>query len=63
METKDHKLSEVEGTYQVEFYMDGDLIGTVPYLGKSIYFVESAIDNWYNDILTQETIKRYRLEK
>ena len=59
---RDHILKEVNGTYHVTFSVDGNLIGTVPYTDKSIYYVESAIDNWYNGVLTEETVKEYRLE-
>ena len=59
---KEHVLTEIDGTYHVAFKSEGNLIGTVPYTGKSIYYVESAIENWYNGVLTEETIKRFRLE-
>ena len=60
---KGHVVSEVDGTTRVAYYRDGKLIGTVAYEGKSIHYVDSAVDNWYYDVLTEETIERYKLEK
>ena len=60
---KVHSVAEVDGTYQVTFYRDGIDLGTIAYEGKSIHYVDSAVDNWYYDVLTEETIERYRLER
>ena len=60
---KGHNVSEVDGTYQVTFILDEKEVGTIAYEGKSIHYVDSAIDNWYYDVLTEETIESYRLEK
>ena len=60
---KGHSVNEVDGTYQVTYYRDGRSVGTISYEGKSIHYVDSAVDNWYYDVLPEETIERYRLEK
>ena len=60
--SKGHDVSEVDGTYQVTFTLDEKKVGTIAYEGKSIHYVDSAIDNWYYDVLTEETIKKYSLE-
>ena len=57
---KGHSIAEVDGTYQVTFYRDGIDLGTIVYEGKSIHYVDSAVDNWYYDVLTEETIEQYK---
>tara|TARA_B100000927_G_C16360485_1_gene427255 strand:+ start:489 stop:677 length:189 start_codon:yes stop_codon:yes gene_type:complete len=57
---KNHELNEVDGVYRVTFLQDGKSLGTIPYTGKSIHYVNSAIHNWYAGILTEKTIEQYK---
>lgn len=43
----------------ITFYEDGDLIGEIDYSAHSDWFIERAINNWYEGILTVETIERH----
>ena len=43
----------------VTFYQDGDLVGQIDYSDRSEPYVEDAIDNWLNGIMTIETVERH----
>lgn len=43
----------------VEFYKDGDHVGTIDYSNKSSSYINDAINNWLDGILTVETVERY----
>ena len=59
-----HILNKDEdGKYSVTFIDEnGNDLGTISYADKSIYYANSAIDNWYAGVLTEETIERYKID-
>lgn len=49
-----------EGTI-CSFFEDGDLVGKIDYRGKSETYLEDAIINWLNYVMTVETVEKYSL--
>lgn len=43
----------------VEFYKDKEHVGTIDYKDKSSSYIESAIHNYLEGVLTIEVIKKY----
>ena len=43
----------------VLFYEDGYLVGAVNYKNKSQHYIDDAIDNWMDGIMTVETVEKY----
>jgi hypothetical protein len=44
----------------VSFYdADGCMVGQVDYSEKSQHYIDDAMDNWNNGIMTVETVERY----
>lgn len=43
----------------VMFYEDGDLVGAIDYSDKSQVYIDSAMDNWMNNLMTCETVEKY----
>ena len=41
------------------FFQDGDIVGKVDYSNKSQHYIDDAITNWLDDILSVETIEKY----
>ena len=54
-------------TYQqskdmVLFYEDGDLVGAIDYSDKSQSYIDDAMYNWENKIMTIETLEKYSVK-
>ena len=47
------------GFFSVDFYKGKQLVGTIEYLDKNIYYVEDAVENWETGILKEETVLQY----
>lgn len=43
----------------VYFYEDGDLVGAIDYSDKSDQYIEDAVNNWFDGIMTVETVERH----
>ena len=43
----------------VYFYEEGDLVGAIDYSEKSDHYIEDAVNNWFDGIMTVETVERY----
>jgi hypothetical protein len=44
----------------VSFYdNDGYLVGQVDYTEKSQHYIDDAMENWTNGVMTVETVERY----
>ena len=43
----------------VYFYEDGDLVGAIDYSDKSDHYIESAVNAWFDGIMTVETVERH----
>ena len=46
---------------KVKFYEDGDFVGEIDYSKHSEHYIESAIDNWFDGILTVETVEKWSI--
>lgn len=46
----------------VTFVKDGMSMGEIVYSDKSYYYVEDAAYNWITNILTEETLNRYKVQ-
>ena len=55
---RDTLFKKVGDMTYVEFYEDNKMIGLIDYSRNSKYYIEDAIENWKNGILTKETIKK-----
>lgn len=42
--------SNEDDGFSVTYQVNGDAVKTESYPGKSVYFVESAVENWFNGI-------------
>ncbi len=58
---RDTLFKKVGDMTYVEFYENNKMVGLIDYSRKSMYYIEDAIENWKNGIMTVETIKRYNL--
>jgi hypothetical protein len=63
MENRDTKIKRVGNKVYVEFYQDGKMLGLVDYSDKSMYYVEDAIENFRTGIMTEDTIKTYKINE
>lgn len=48
-----------ENNKKISFYEDGDLVGAIDYSDKSDQYINDAINNWLDGIMTVETVERY----
>ena len=46
----------------VEFYENNIMLGVIDYSDKSMYYVESAIENFLDGILNYDTIDRFKIK-
>jgi hypothetical protein len=60
IENRDTKLKRIGDNVHVEFYEDQKLIGVINYSDKSMYYVESAVENFMIGVMTIETINNYK---
>lgn len=56
------RTTHQESKDMVVFYEDGDLVGAIDYSNKSQHFIDDAINNWENGIMTIETIEKYSVK-
>lgn len=49
-----------DGSFCVQFFNPGYLVGEINYPNKSFPYVEDAAENWTLGITTEETIKKYK---
>jgi hypothetical protein len=59
-ENKTAAVFSRDDIYEVDFYEDRQLIGTVSYPDKSIYYVEDAAYNYVTGVMTKETVEKYK---
>ena len=43
----------------VYFYEDGDLVGAIDYSERSDSYIEDAVNNWLDGIMSVETVERH----
>ena len=41
------------------YYEEGELVGAIDYSEKSERYIEDAVNNWFDGIMTVETVERY----
>ena len=64
--SKDNKTATINLTNDevltVTFAKDGVRMGEIVYNDKSYHYVEDAAYNWITNILTEETLNRYKVQ-
>ena len=45
----------------VYFYEEGDLVGAIDYSEKSEHYIEDAVNNWFDGIMTVETVEKHSI--
>ena len=63
MENRETKIKRVGDKIYVEFYEDRKMLGMIDYSDKSMYYVEDAIENFRTGIMTEDTIKTYKINE
>lgn len=58
--TKRAAVFERNGIYEVDFFSNDDLVGTVAYPDNNIHYVVDAAHNFVEGILTEEVVKKYK---
>ena len=61
LENRDTKYKKVGDKHYVEFYEDNSMIGVIDYSKHSMHYVEDAIENFRNGLMTKETIERFNI--
>lgn len=46
--------------FEVDFYENKELVGTVAYPDNSIHYVEDAAYNYVTEIMSNETVEKYK---
>lgn len=59
-ENKTATVFSRNNVYEVDFYENKQLIGTISYPDNSIYYVEDAAYNYVTDVMTKETVEKYK---
>jgi|DEB0MinimDraft_6_1074348.scaffolds.fasta_scaffold133467_2 hypothetical protein len=49
----------LDESLEVNFYENDAFCGCINYSDHSIHYVNDAVENWMNQILTKETVKCY----
>ena len=62
IETRDTKIKRIGNDVHVEFYENNIMLGVINYSDKSMYYVESAIENFFDGILNYDTIDRFKIK-
>ena len=60
---RDNRVATVvsrDNIYEVDFYEDHQLLGTIAYPDNSIYYVEDAAYNYITGVMTKETVENYK---
>ena len=62
IETRDTKIKRIGDDVHVEFYENNIMLGVIDYSDKSMYYVESAIENFLDGILNYDTVDRFKIK-
>lgn len=49
----------LDESLEVDFYESNNFCGCINYSNHSVHYVNDAVENWMNQILTKETVKSY----
>ena len=59
-ENKTATVFSRNNVYEIDFYENKQSIGTISYPDNSIYYVEDAAYNYVTDVMTKETVEKYK---